>query len=143
MSKKSNNELLNELESKFRAYKEYDGKILKQEQWLASKETNDENSGGGRSSFISKPTEHLAIKFASDDYIQQQHKFKKGITETLCELSENERVLIERKYWGDCSWMNWTEFGKEVGFSTSSVSRLKQKVLMNFGRKINRIGSWE
>lgn len=139
---KRNDDLINELESKFRMYHEYDKMIERQKEYLNRKET-DENFGGGRSSFTSNPTEQLAIKYADDDFICDWTKWKNGVERTLSILSETERALIEEKYWGAGDWMNWKEFAKSKHYSAPSMSRLKQKTLMIFGRAIKRIPDWE
>lgn len=140
--KNKNDNLIAELENRFADYKNISKNIRNQKAFLNQRET-DENNGGGRSSFISKPTETEAIKNVSDDYIQQQEKDFRAIEDTLKELGAKESELIQRKYWGDCSWMTWKEFAMEVHYSSSSISRLKQKTLMIFGRKINRVGDWD
>ncbi|MGY3748087.1 hypothetical protein ACWN8P_12585 [Vagococcus salmoninarum] len=144
MSKK-NDKLMNELENRFSDYKNIPNNINKQKMSLQASryQEEDENVGGSRGSRISNPTERVALMYLDDPYIMQQEKDKKAIRETLDELGKIESSLIERKYWGDCSWMTWKEFSKEVHYSSSSISRLKQKTLMIFGRKINRLGSWD
>ena len=144
MSKK-NDKLINELENRFADYKNIQRNIVRQKAALKMERQqhgDDDNVGGGRGNSIGKPTEVEALLYVSDPYIQEQERDEKAIEATLLELGDIERELIERKYWGDCSWMTWKEFGKEVHYSPASMSRLKQKALMIFGRRINRIGKW-
>lgn len=142
--KRRNDVLIKELELKFSDYKEYEKLI--QKQILSKKiehQEDDENIGGGRSSLPGRPTESQGIFQASDLYIQHCRMYQQAIEKTLDELNEEERSLIEERYWGGCSWMTWKEFADTKHYSTSSMSRLKQKVLLNFGRKIGRLGKWE
>ena len=141
---RKNDVIIKELELKFSNYNNYEKLI--QKQILAQKiehEEEDENIGGGRSSIISNPTESQGTFQANDLFIQECRKYQRAIERTLDELKEDERKLIEERYWGGCSWMTWKEFADTKHYSTSSMSRLKQKVLLNFGRKIGRLGSWE
>jgi len=137
-----NRKLMNELEAKFSDYNNYETYINKQMLALTV-DQRDENTGGGKSNIPGRPTERVAMLAAQDEYIQNCRKYQRAVESVLDELGETERGLVEDRYWGTCSWMTWKEFAQEKHYSTSSMSRLKQKILLSFGRKINRIGKWE
>lgn len=126
------------LDSKFAKLYEYDREIAIRKVELQEKE-EDSNIGGGRSSFISKPVEIEVVKTMSDIYIQNRELWKKAINETLEEQNCEIKELICNKYWGPDSYMDWATFGKCHGFSRATIYRIRQKVLLNFGKKI---GEW-
>lgn len=133
-----NDSLINELDRKFANYHAYNKEIAIRKEELKLREV-DENIGGGRSNIMSNPIEAQVIKEMSDPYIMNRELWKKAVKETLSDQSADIRVLIETKYWGEDSWMDWKSFGDKHGYSKPTIYRIRQKVLFDFGRRIGEI----
>lgn len=133
-----NDYLMNELDRKFAHYYEYNKEIAIRKEEMKMREA-DENIGGGKSNIMSNPIESQVIKELSDPYIANRELWKKAIRETLENQSKEIRNLMEKKYWGEDSWMDWVSFGKKHGYAQKSIYRLRQKVLLDFGRRIGEI----
>lgn len=133
-----NDYLLNELDRKFADRDEYNKQIAIRKVELTLRE-QDDNIGGGSSGFISNPTAMIVIKAMTDPYIQNRELWKKAINQTVEEQSDDIRRLIELKYWGEDSWMDWTSFGEKHGYAKRTIYRIRQRVLLDFGRKIGEI----
>lgn len=99
----------------------------------------DENIGGGKGNIRSNPVEQQVIKELSDPYIVNRQLWKKCIKETLESQSADIRKLMELKYWGEDSWMDWVSFGQKHGYAQKTIYRLRQKILLDFGRRIGEI----
>lgn len=133
-----NDYLINELDRKFANYYNYNKEIAIRKEELKMREA-DENIGGGKSNIRSNPVEIQVIKELSDPYIVNRQLWKKCIKETLEEQDEEVKLLMELKYWGADSWMDWASFGKKHGYSKPTIYRIRQKVLFGFARKIGEI----
>lgn len=133
-----NTALIESLEIKFEDYPVYNRQIALRKEELRLREA-DENIGGGRSNTISKYVENQVIKEICDPYIANRELWKKSVIETPHSLDEERRELVKAKYFGEDSWMDWASFGKKHGYSKSTIYRLRQKVLLEFGRRIGEI----
>lgn len=133
-----NDYLINELDRKFANYPNYNREIAIRKEELKMKEA-DENIGGGKGNIRSNPVEQQVIKELSDPYIVNRQLWKKCIRETLEGQSSEIRMLMELKYWGEDSWMDWVSFGKKHGYARTPIYRIRQKVLSDFGRRIGEI----
>ncbi|MGH1637367.1 hypothetical protein ABE949_19400 [Enterococcus avium] len=133
-----NDYLINELDRKFANYPNYNREIAIRKEELKMKEA-DENIGGGNGNIRSNPVEQQVIKELSDPYIVNRQLWKKCIKETLEGQSSEIRMLMELKYWGEDSWMDWVSFGKKHGYARTPIYRIRQKVLSDFGRRIGEI----
>ncbi|WP_251868064.1 hypothetical protein [Enterococcus malodoratus] len=133
-----NDYLINELDRKFANYPNYNREIAIRKEELKMKEA-DENIGGGKGNIRSNPVEQQVIKELSDPYIVNRQLWKKCVRETLEGQSSEIRTLMELKYWGEDSWMDWVSFGKKHGYARTPIYRIRQKVLSDFGRRIGEI----
>lgn len=133
-----NDYLINELDRKFANYPNYNREIAIRKEELKMKEA-DENIGGGKGNIRSNPVEQQVIKELSDPYIVNRQLWKKCVRETLEGQSSEIRMLMELKYWGEDSWMDWVSFGKKHGYARTPIYRIRQKVLSDFGRRIGEI----
>lgn len=131
----------NALEEKFANRDEYKREIaLKKamidDEWNA--QNVDENVGGSRSGRISKPQEDLIIRY-SVPYIKNRELWINAIYDTLDEFDTETRKLIEDKFWGEHSHLNWSEFSDVCYRNKSTLSRLRRKILKSFGDKIGEL----
>lgn len=129
---------LDSLENKFKRYPMLDREVAMRKEELKIKE-HDTNTGGGKSSYISNPVENQVIKEMSDPFISNRVKWKEGVEATLNGLSDEIEELVEEKFWGSKSFMDWTTFGEIHGYSKSSIYRLRYQVLKTFAEEIGDI----
>lgn len=108
-------------------------KQLKYREWeLMSKNSDDQNSGGGSNSVrqISKPTEQLAVRLIEDKLHQNLTTVIKVIEKLYKELDEDARTIVDRRYW--CSsrdFMEWEDIAFEIGMTRSKVLRIRNSLL--------------
>ncbi|KAA0965847.1 hypothetical protein FQ087_06155 [Sporosarcina sp. ANT_H38] len=108
-------------------------KQLKYREWeLMSKNSDDENSGGGSNSVrqISKPTEQLAIRILEDKLHQNLTTVIKVIEQLYKELDEETQSIVNMRYW--CSsrdFMEWEDIAFELGMTRSKVLRMRNSLL--------------
>lgn len=117
--------MMNDLEQKFMDYTKYDKFIINHKVHLILKAREEQQ------------TDEASIDFSNDHYIKECLLLKRAIEKVLEELSQEDMKLIVERYWGIGSWMTWQEYARKVHYSTSSMSRLKQKVLLAFSQEIN------
>lgn len=136
---KKNEITLVALEEKFANKLKYNYEIAVRKIELGIREV-DENVGGGRSNIKSNPVEAQVIKELSDPYIANRILWKKSIDEVYRKQSDEVKTLLNLKYWdGEDSHMDWRSFGEKHGYSKTSIYRIRQKVLLQFGREIGEI----
>ena len=61
----------------------------------------DENQGGGRSSFISNPTESLALEFSEDSVLASLESLRAIVMNLLCNSSSTTQTFVESVYFND------------------------------------------
>ncbi|QKS71672.1 transcriptional regulator [Paenalkalicoccus suaedae] len=66
----------------------------------------DTNTGGGRSGFISAPTERTAINLIASRKLQHREKIVAAIEEVYNALPKDHKKLVQVKYWGREN-LNW------------------------------------
>ncbi|MFC0232739.1 hypothetical protein ACFFIF_01895 [Vagococcus entomophilus] len=130
-----NDKLIDELDRKFANYHNYNREIAIRKLELAEREI-DENVGGGKSNIVGNPVESKVIKEQSDPYILNRRLWKRAVEDTLEEQNSEVSKLIQLKYFGEDSWMDWRSFGVKHHYSTRTIYRIRQRVLLEFGRKI-------
>lgn len=108
-------------------------KRLKYREWeLMSKNSDDENSGGGSNSArqISKPTEQSAVKLSEDKLYQNLRTVIKAVEKLYGELDEETASIVNMRYW--CSsrdFMEWEDIAFELGMTRSKVLRMRNSLL--------------
>lgn len=97
----------------------------------------DENIGGGRSSFISKPTEAIAMKLASPSQLEEKAKSVETIDhlfglcddETFKELNAEHKDVIMAKYINGRKEKKVSVIAHETKLSESTVKRRDKEFL--------------
>lgn len=92
---------------------------------------DDENIGGGRSSFISKPTESIIERWDSDERLKSLEARQNALERTLDTL-DDELTSIFWLRWGKGSAKTWEEIATRNGYSISSVYRKRSVILTIF-----------
>lgn len=108
-------------------------KQLKYREWeLMSKNSDDENSGGGSNSVrqVSKPTEQLAVRLMEDKLYQNLTTIIKVVEKLFKETDDDTRYVVNNRYW--CvprDMMEWEDIAYELGYSRSKVLRIRNSLL--------------
>lgn len=118
-------------------------KQLKFREWeLMSKNSDDENSGGGSNSVrqISKPTEQLAIRLLEDKLHQNLTTITNVVKNLYDELDEDAQSIVDRRYW--CSgrdYLEWEDIAEELEMTRYKVLRIRNNLLDDTARLIGYV----
>lgn len=123
------------LEELFEDYHNYPQRILNRKAVLSAHEP-DENVGGGKSSFISKPQETKIIKELSDTRLQFLERVYSALTSIIEEASDDTLKVIKCKLFQNDGNNEWTTIATILGFSNKKVYNIRNKMLEKFGNKI-------
>lgn len=108
-------------------------KRLKYREWeLMSRNSDDENSGGGSNSVrqVSKPTEQLAVKIMEDKLHQNLTTVIKAIEKLYKESDEVTESIVNMRYWCNSrDFMEWEDIAFELGMTRSKVLRIRNSLL--------------
>lgn len=124
-------------------YTYYNKRIREREFELQERKEIDENVGGGRSSQIGKPTESIAIKFASDSKLAFAYKCKESAeyTRAYTGFNDDEVKVMEEKYFKNNGSSTWDYIASSCKYASSSVYRMRYKILEVFGNKLGVINT--
>ena len=118
-------------------------KRLKYREWeLMSKNSDDQNSGGGSNSVrqISKPTEQLAVKLMEDKLYQNLTTIIKVVEKLYKELDEDTEAIVNMRYWCNSrDFMEWEDIAFELGMTRSKVLRMRNSLLDETARLIGYV----
>lgn len=123
------------LEKQLRQYPYIDRLIAIRESELDKRDDVDENIGGSRSGFIGRPTEAIAIKRQSDEYIIWHQSLKQHIEEIIREMDDKTRRIVHERYWDEANYYTWEDIAKEHHYSVATIYRKRDKILMTLARK--------
>ncbi|MEK5070809.1 hypothetical protein [Sporosarcina sp. FSL K6-1508] len=118
-------------------------KQLKFREWeLMSKNSDDENSGGGSNSVrqISKPTEQLAVRLIEDKLHQNLTTIIRVVEKLHKETDDDTRYVVDNRYW--CSsrdFMEWEDIAYELGMSRYKVLKIRYELLNDTARLIGYV----
>lgn len=91
----------------------------------------DENIGGGRSSFISKPTEAIIKRWDSDERLNSLYARQNALDRTL-ETLDDELTAIFWLRWSRWSLNSWEAIAAEYGCSRSAIYNKRTRILEIF-----------
>lgn len=117
------------MEKAFRSYPYLDRMIAIRQSELDIRLEEDENIGGGRSPFISKPTESVAIKRQSDPHIQHCQKLKRDIEFIISEMDEETKQIAHKRFWDNANYYTWEDLATDYHYSKSTIYRKRDKIL--------------
>lgn len=115
-------------------------KQLKYREWeLMSRNSDDENTGGGSNSVrtVSKPTEQLVIKLTEDKLYQNLLTITRTVESMYARLDEDALFVVNNRY--RCAkrdMMEWEDIAYELGCSRSKVLRIRNSLLDEFAEVI-------
>lgn len=81
------------------------------------------------------PVENEVIKAMTDSYISNRHLWIKGIDELERSLDEKCKEVYQYKYI-DHPYIAWIDVGDELGYSKSTIYRMRYYILEKFNEFI-------
>lgn len=92
---------------------------------------HDENTGGGRSSGISKIPEQLAIKFDEDKRLQYLTRLRSDIELCYNNLTSEQKTIFDLRWLiGEAN--TWEEIAVRIHCSEKSIYRKREKILERY-----------
>jgi len=93
----------------------------------------DENTGGGRSSLPSSPTERIATRLMTNRRLQQLESIAYAI-EKVYNMADNDRKkLIRLKYWTKPQTKTWDGIANELHISKRQAFRWRDEIVQAIG----------
>lgn len=99
---------------------------------LLSKNSDDENSGGGSNSVrqVSKPVEQAAIKLDEDDLYQNLRRIIRVVEALYEDADKDLRKIIDMRYWdNDSNFFEWEDIADALFMSRNKVLRKRNGLL--------------
>lgn len=92
-------------------------------------ESDDENIGGGRSSFPSSPTEQRATRLVEHKKLNNLEDIANAILRVYTGLPEEYRKLIKLKYWTKPQLKTWEGIAEELHVSRRQAMRWRDEII--------------
>lgn len=89
----------------------------------------DENTGGGRTRNISKPTEKIATRLATHKQLMYLKEVTDAIKQVYESLPENYKKLVRLKYWNKNNTLTWEGIAAELCVSEKQARRWRDKII--------------
>lgn len=93
------------------------------------KENDDENIGGGRSSFISSPTESIGTRLATHKKLNNLEEITNAIETVYTGLPEDYQKLVRLKYWTKPQLKTWEGIANELHVSRRQAFNWRDEVI--------------
>ena len=93
------------------------------------KENDDENIGGGRSSFTSSPTEQIGTKLASHKKLNNLETITNAIEKVYTGLPESHQKLVKMKYWTRPQLKTWDGIAQELHVSRRQAIYWRNEII--------------
>lgn len=106
-------------------------KIALRKMEIQTKAELDENIGGGRSGFVSKPTENVAMKFLTDRRIIYLEQLKSDVERFKACLTEEQKDIFYYR-WEANEGNTWEEVGEKIHCSIKTIYRKREKILEKY-----------
>lgn len=125
------------IESELYSYHE----TLKEIQFLRNNimfttENDDENVGGGRSSFPSSPTEMIGTRLATHKRLNQLEGIVNAINKVYTRLPETHRQLLQLKYWTKPQQLTWEGIAQKLHVSRRQAFYWRDEIVNLIGQAI-------
>lgn len=96
---------------------------------MFTKENDDENIGGGRSSFISSPTEQIATRLATHKRLGQLEDVTHAIQKVYTGLPEDYQKLMRLKYWTRPQTLTWEGIAESLHVNRATAMRWRDVII--------------
>lgn len=75
------------------------------------------------------------MKYDRHSWLMKQ----KAIKQTYNCLSDDLKKICNIYMWGEYSYLNWMEIGKQENYAKTTIYRLRRKILTNYAEKLGEI----
>ena len=99
-------------------------------------ENDDENVGGGRSSFPSSPTEMIGTRLATHKRLNQLEGIVNAINKVYTRLPETHRQLLQLKYWTKPQQLTWEGIAQKLHVSRRQAFYWRDEIVNLIGQAI-------
>lgn len=96
---------------------------------MFTKENDDENIGGGRSSIPSSPTEQIATRLATHKRLKQLEEVTNAIQKVYTGLPEDYQKLVRLKYWTRPQTLTWEGIAESLHVNRATAMRWRDTVV--------------
>ena len=97
------------------------------------KENDDENVGGGRSSFPSSPTERIGTRLATHKRLNKLEEVTNAIEKVYTGLPDDYQRLVRLKYWTRPQLKTWEGIAQEINVSRRQAYRWRDEIISVLG----------
>lgn len=103
---------------------------------IFTKENDDENVGGGRSSFPSSPTEMIGTRLAIHKQLNNLEEIVTAIDRVYTMLPETHRQLVQLKYWTRPQQLTWDGIAQKLHISRRQAFNWRDEIVNVVGQVI-------
>lgn len=96
---------------------------------MFTKENDDENIGGGRSSIPSSPTEQVATRLATHKRLNKLEEIANSIEKVYTGLPEDYQKLVRLKYWTRPQMKTWEGIAEDLHVNRATAMRWRDAVV--------------
>jgi RinA family phage transcriptional activator len=100
--------------------------------------SDDENTGGGRSSEPGRPTERIATRLLTHKRLRNLEEMAEAILSVYNALSEDHQKVIQTKYWSK-KRLNWDDVSIQLTMHRNTAMKLRKDVVYLVAEKIGWI----
>jgi RinA family phage transcriptional activator len=96
---------------------------------MFTKENDDENIGGGKSSFISSPTEAIGTRLATHRKLTRLEEVTHAIEKVYTGLPDDYQKLVRIKYWKRPQTLTWEGIAEELHIGRRTAFRMRDDIV--------------
>lgn len=103
---------------------------------IFTRDNNDENVGGGRSSIPYSPTEAIATRLATHKKLAQLEEVTNAIEKVYTSLPEEYRNLVRLKYWTKPQLKTWEGIANEMHVNRATAIRWRNSIILSISETL-------
>ncbi|MFJ8247105.1 transcriptional regulator [Peribacillus asahii] len=96
---------------------------------MFTKENDDENVGGGRSSLLSSPTEQIGVRLATHKKLNNLEEIAEAIEKVYNVVNDDYKKLIRLKYWTKPQTKTWEGIAAELHISRRQAFNWRDQIV--------------
>ncbi len=89
----------------------------------------DDNIGGGRSSYVSSPTEKFATRLSTHKQLNYLKEIYKAIDRVYEALPKDYKKLVHIRYWNNRRELTWDGIALELNVSKRQAMRWRDEII--------------
>lgn len=96
---------------------------------MFTKENEDENTGGGRSSLPSSPTEQIGTRLATHKRLNKLEEIAQAVEKVFTGLPDDYQKLVKLKYWTRPQLKTWEGIAEEIPVSRRTAFNMRDEIV--------------